>query len=227
MRAHHYPTFAVLLCGSLLASCVAAPKPGPWRLLFDGRDTSAWRGYCQKEFPKGKWVVEDGCLHLLKNSSAGGELVTVETFDNFEFEWEWKLAPKANNGIKYFVTEARPDAPGHEYQMVDDTTETRPKHQTASFYDVLPTQVPTKVNPPGEWNQSRLVVQGRHVEHWLNGVKVLSYEIGSEELKAALAQSKFKQAAGFGDKIKGHILLTNHYGDTWYRNLRLRDLPAN
>ena len=204
----------------------SAAEPGPWRALFDGHDPSAWRGYCQKDFPKSKWVVEDGCLHLLKNSTHGGELVTVEAFDNYEFEWEWKIAPKANNGIKYFVTEARPDAPGHEYQMIDDSLEARPKHQTASFYDVLATQVPTNVKPPGEWNQSRLVIQGKHVEHWLNGVKVLSYELGSAEVKAALASSKFKNAPGFGDKIKGHILLTNHYGETWFRNLRLRELPA-
>lgn len=219
-------TFAALVCGALLAGCTTATKPSPWRVLFDGHDTSAWRGFCQKDFPSSKWVVEDGCLHLLRNTTKGGELVTVATFDNFEFEWEWRIALKANNGIKYFVTEDRPETPGHEYQMVDDTTETGLKHLTSSFYDVLPPQVPTKVNPPGEWNQSRLVVEGQHVEHWLNGVKVLSYEIGSEELKAALAQSKFKQVAGFGDKIKGHILLTNHYGETWYRNLRVRELPA-
>jgi hypothetical protein len=210
----------------LLAASAGAGEPGPWRILFGGHDTSVWRGYCQKEFPQTGWVVENGCLHVLPSKSKGSELVTIETFDNFEFEWEWRLAPKANNGVKYFVTEARPGAPGHEYQMVDDTTETGLKHVTASFYDVLPPQVPTKVNPPGEWNQSRLVVQGQHVEHWLNGAKVLSYEIGSEELKAALAKSKFKNAAGFGDKIKGHILLTNHYSEAWYRNLRLRELPA-
>ena len=219
-------TIAVVGLLSLSLFAASAGEPGPWRALFDGHDPSAWRGYCQKEFPKEKWVVEDGCLHLLRNSSSGGELVTVETFENYEFEWEWKLAPKANNGIKYFVTEARPGAPGHEYQMVDDTTETGAKHLTASFYDVLPPSVPTTVHPPGQWNQSRLGIQGNHVEHWLNGVKVLSYDLGSEEVKAALAKSKFKNAAGFGDKIKGHILLTNHHGETWYRNLRLRELKV-
>ena len=220
------PTIAVV---GLLYLCLLAARagtPGPWRSLFDGHDTSAWREYGQKEFPKEKWVVEDGCLHLLKNPSAGGELVTLETFDNYEFEWEWKLAPKANNGIKYFVTEKRLGAPGHEYQMVDDTAETGAKHITGSFYDVLPLQVPTPVKPPGQWNQSRLLIQGNHVEHWLNGVKLLSYELGSAELKAALAKSKFKNTDGFGTKIKGRIMLTNHHGETWYRSLRLRELPA-
>ena len=151
---------------------------------------------------------------------------TVETFDNYEFEWEWKLAPKANNGIKYLVTETRLDTPGPEYQMVDDATVTNPIHQTASFYDVLPVHVPTKLNPPGEWNKSRLVIQDQHIEHWLNGMKVLSFELGSAEVKAALAKSKFKKTPGFGEKIKGHILLTNHHNETWFRNMRLRELPA-
>ena len=110
--------------------------------------------------------------------------------------------------------------------MIEDTPAMRPKHITASFYDVLPPKLPTGVKPPDAWNQSRLVVRGNHVEHWLNGVNVLSYEIGSEELKAALASSKFKNAVDFGKKIKGHIMLTNHYGETWYRNMRLRELPA-
>jgi len=199
--------------------------PGEWRWLFHGSDTSAWRTYNGKEFPKTGWTVAEGSLHLSPGSKSG-ELVTVETFDNFEFEWEWKLAPKANNGIKYLVTEARPNAPGPEYQMVDDSTMPEPKHQTAAFYDVLPVQVATKVKPPREWNQSRLLIQGNHIEHWLNGVKVLAYDLGSEEVKAALAKSKFKSAAGFGDKIKGHILLTNHQDEAWYRNLRIRELSS-
>lgn len=219
-------TIAIAGLLNLFLLAASAGEPGPWRALFDGEDTSAWRGFCQKEFPKDKWVVEDGCLHLLKNPEQGGELVTVETFDNFEFEWEWKIAAKGNNGIKYFVTESRPETPGHEYQMIDDTVVKRPKQQTAAFYDVLATQVPTTVKPPGQWNRSRLVVQGPHVEHWLNGGKVLSYELGSAEVKAALAGSKFKDVADFGKKIKGHILLTNHHTETWFRNLRLRDLPA-
>jgi len=222
------PSLTIAVVGLLNVFLLAASagEPGPWRALFDGHDASAWRGYVQKEFPKSRWVVQDGCLHLLKSSTVGGELITIETFDNYEFEWEWKIAPTGNNGVKYFVTEARPDAPGHEYQMIDDTPEMGAKHITASFYDVLPPKLPTGVKPAGEWNQSRLVIQGNHVEHWLNGVKVLSYEIGSEELKAALAKSKFKDAPDFGKKINGHIMLTTHHTEAWYRNIRLRELPA-
>ena len=218
------PFIVVGLLLALAGLGLAAESDG-WQVLFDGKDTSAWRTYRGKEFPKAGWVVEDGCLHL-QPGGKGGDLVSVATFDNFEFEWEWKLAPKANNGVKYFVTESRPSAPGHEYQMVDDSTMSNPIYQTATFYDVLPVQVPTKVKPPGEWNHSRIVVEGDHVEHWLNGVKVLNYELGSAEVKAALAKSKFKNQPGFGDKIKGHLMLTNHHDETWYRNLRLRELPS-
>ena len=217
------PVLVAVGFSSVLAA--SAEEPGAWRVLFDGHDTSAWRTYTGTNFPKTGWVVEEGALHLMPGGK-GGELVTRETFDNFEFEWEWKIAPKANNGIKYLVTEARPNTPGPEYQMVDDATMPDPKHQTASFYDVLPPQVPAKSKPPGEWNRSRLVIQGKHIEHWLNGEKVLAFELGSPEVKAALAKSKFKNAPGYGEKIKGHILLTNHHDETWFRNLRVRDLPA-
>jgi len=108
---------------------------------------------------------------------------------------------------------------------VDDSTMGNPKYQTATFYDVLSVQVPTQVKPIGEWNQSRLVIQGNHIEHWLNGEKVLTYELDSTNVKAALGQSKFKNEPGFGDKIKGHLLLTNHKDEAWYRNLRIRELP--
>lgn len=208
-----------------LAGCANGPRPGPWRVLFDGHDTSAWRTFGGKEFPKEGWLVEDGCLHLLPDSR-GGQLVTKDTFDNYEFEWEWRITPRGNNGVKYLVTEARPGTPGPEYQMVDDTTTRDPRFQTASFYEVLAPQVKPPVHPPGEWNRSRLIVNGNQVEHWLNGVKVLAYELGSPEVKAGVARSKFKDVPGFDQKIRGHILLTDHHSETWYRNLRIRELPV-
>jgi len=196
-----------------------------WKPLFDGKTTAGWRGYGRPDFPKRGWVVEDGCLYLTAGGG-GGNIITVDQFTDFELEWEWRISPKGNNGIKYLVTEARPASPGHEYQMIDDATAAGPKHQTASFYDVLPTQTKTHVNPPGTWNLSRLVIRGRQVEHWLNGEKVLAYELGSPEVQAAIAKSKFKDARGFGEKIKGPILLTDHQGATWFRNIRIREFPA-
>jgi hypothetical protein len=211
----------------ILAACstVKETRPVQWRPLLGSDATNNWRTFRATGFPQRGWTLEDGVLHLSPGGK-GGDLISVQTFDNFEFAWEWKVAPKANNGIKYLVTESRPNAPGHEYQMVDDATMRNLKHKTATFYDVLPVQIPAKSNPPGEWNQSRLVIQGNYIEHWLNGVRVLEYELGSDAVKAALAQSKFKNAPGFGDKIKGHLLLTNHKDEAWYRNLRIRELPA-
>lgn len=208
-----------------MVPAASAADKGRWRSLFDGKDVSAWRAYGGTGFPKAGWEVKDGCLHLLRGGK-GGELVTVEQFDNFEFEWEWKLLPRGNNGIKYFVTEARPESPGPEYQMIDDAVIPDAKHQTAAFYDVLPVSGKKKLNPPGAWNKSRLVVRGQRVEHWLNGVKVLTYELDSAEVRAGLAKSKFKNAPGFGDKIKGHLLLTNHDKETWFRHLRIREFSA-
>ena len=214
-----------LLATALLTGCALAQRPGPWRAVFDGHDTSAWRTFGGKDFPKTGWSVADGCLHLAPGGQ-GGDLVTRETFDNYEFEWDWKIKPKGNNGIKYLVSEDRPNTPGPEYQMIDDAIMSDPLHQTASFYEVLPPQVKTPLKPAGEWNRSRLLVRGNHVEHWLNGVKVLAYELGSPEVKAGVAKSKFRSVPNFDQKIRGHILLTNHNDETWYRNLRLRELPA-
>ncbi|HNQ74974.1 MAG TPA: DUF1080 domain-containing protein [Verrucomicrobiota bacterium] len=202
----------------------AEAEPQAWQSLFDGKSTAGWRGYNRKTFPSSGWTVQEGCLKL-SAGGAGGNLITEATYENFVFEWEWKLPAAANNGVKYFVTENRPSAPGHEYQMVDDTTTTDPRRQTAAFYDVLPLQVKSPVKPCGQWNRSRILVQGGHVEHWLNDVKVLAYELGSPELKAALQHSKFKDEPGFGTAIRGHLMLTDHRSEAWFRNLRIRELP--
>ena len=132
-----------------------------------------------------------------------------------------------NSGVKYFVTETRNAALGHEYQMIDDEREPNTnsadgKRVTASFYDVLKPAVIPPTKPPGEINQSRILVKGNHVEHWLNGVKVLEYECGSEAVRAAVAASKFKTTTGFGTKIKGHLLLQDHGSEVWFRNLKVR-----
>jgi len=202
-----------------------AERAAGWQLLFDGQTTRGWRGFQQKAFPAKGWVVEDGWLkHRLLGG--GGDLVTEETFDEFELAFEWKLRPKSNSGVKYFVLEERASPIGHEYQVIDDPAygfdKPGNKHQTASFYDVLPQTVYHPPLAPGATNHSRILVQGKQVEHWLNGGKVLEYELDSEAVKAAVARSKFNEVKGFGSSIKGHLLLQDHPGEVWFRNLKLR-----
>jgi hypothetical protein len=195
-----------------------------WRLLFDGSTTRGWRGFKKDSFPAQGWVVREGVL-IKQAGVRGGDIVTTDTFLDFELAWEWRIGPGGNNGVKYFVTEEADRAAGHEYQMIDDQRVSDPKGTTASFYAVLPPS-PGKPAPRiNEWNQSRIVVQGRRVEHWLNGIKVLEYQTGSPEVLEAVAASKFKDSAGFGFKSQGRILLTDHTDETHFRNLKIR-VPA-
>ena len=203
----------------------AAERGDGWQLLFDGTSLKGWRGY--QDASISGWEVQDGTLHAIAKTK-GVTLITTKTFSDFELSWEWKLPFAGNNGVKYFVTEARPSAPGHEYQMLDDDNhpdgKIGPHRQTAAFYDVLPPAADKPTKPIGEWNASRIIVRGNHVEHWLNGRKVLAYELGSAEVKAGLAKSKFAKEPGFGDKITGPIMLTYHSDDCWFRNLKVREL---
>ena len=202
-----------------------AEKSAGWQLLFDGQTLNGWRPYANK--PAGGWEVKDGTLHAIAKVK-GSELITEKKFHDFEFSWEWKIPVAGNNGVKYFVTEARTGAPGHEYQMLDDKahpdSKAGPIRQTASFYDVLPPAADKPSKAPGEWNASRIVVKGNRVEHWLNGKNVLTYELGSDAVKAGLAKSKFTKFLDFGTKIDGHIMLTYHQDDCWYRNIKIREL---
>ena len=233
------PQFIPVICFalSLLLQSAASPAPAPntlsaaekaagWQLLFDGRSLDGWRGYRRDALPDAGWEVRDGSIRTVAKVK-GTDIITRKTFNDFELSWEWRVVPGGNNGVKYFVTEDRPQSPGHEYQMIDDDGypgKLTPLQLTAAFYDVLPTTGPKATRPPGEWNVSRIVVRGARVEHWLNGTNVLTYELGSEAVKAGIAKSKFKGHAGFGEKIAGHIMLTYHQDECWYRNLKIREL---
>jgi len=207
-----------------------APEPAEgWQPLFDGKSLAGWRSYRKTNPPQQGWIAEDGILKKVAKIR-GGDIVTERKFGDFELRWEWRIAKDGNNGLKYLVTEERAGAPGHEYQMLDDAGhpdgKKGPIRQTASFYDVLPPTRERHLRPPGEWNSSGVLVRGNHVEHWLNGDKVLEYELGSDALKAAIANSKFKETKGFGQRIHGRILLTDHGDECWFRNIRIRELPA-
>lgn len=231
MKACLLALVLTLVAGSLPAAentLTAAEKGAGWQLLFDGKSLAGWRAYRKPAGePIAGWEVRDGTLHCLPMAK-GDQPITERKFRDFEFVWDWKILPKGNNGVKYFVTEQRPKSPGPEYQMLDDVGhpdgKIGPHRQTASFYEVLAPAADKPLRPPGEWNTSRIVVRGPKVEHWLNGKRVLAYELGSEEVKAGIAKSKFKNEAGFGDKIEGHLLLTYHNDDCWYRNLKIREL---
>jgi hypothetical protein len=229
---------AALLVGAV-THAVAAENPNVltakekaegWNLLFNGTSLDGWHGHNLPGPPAAGWAIEEGLLKTVPKVT-GKALVTDRKYIDFELKWEWRLAPGANNGVKYFVSEARAAAPGHEYQMIDDQSfadgKLGPLHLTGAFYDVLPPAKDAPVRKAGEWNQSRIVVKGNHVEHWLNGKQVVAYELGSEAVKAGLAKSKFAKYADFGAKIQGPIMLTYHNDECWYRNIKMRELPAH
>lgn len=223
------PTFSSVLAAEVPNQLAASESAQHWKLLFDGKSTSGWRSFKRQTFPAKGWAVEDGWLAGL--GQHGGDIISTGEFAQFDLQWEWKIAPGGNSGLKYFVLETRNSAIGHEYQMVDDAANPdgktpSGKHITASFYDVLKPGVTPPLKPAGEINHSRVVVKGEHVEHWLNGVKVLEYECGSEPVKAAVAESKFKNMPGFGSPAKGHILLQDHGSRVWFRNIKIRDLSG-
>lgn len=210
-------------------------KKDGWKLLFDGKTSAGWRGAYREAFPAKGWEIRDGMMIVAETgggeAAAGGDIVTVDEYGNFEFMLDFKLTEGANSGIKYFVTEAQKKSPGSaiglEYQLLDDARHPDAKlgingnRTLASLYDLIPARN-KKVNPIGEWNQARILVQGKHVEHWLNGVKVLEYERGGTEFLAHKAESKFKDMKDFGEAEKGHILLQDHGNRVFFRNVKIR-----
>jgi inosose dehydratase len=206
-----------------------AEKRAGWMLLFDGKTLNGWRGYKRPDASSTRWTVADGMLTIApndgKDTRGALDLISTATFDRFELTFEWKVSPGGNSGVKYFILEDMDSAIGHEYQIIDDEKHADaaigPERQTAAFYDVLAASN-RPMKPAGEFNASRIVVNGPGVEHWLNGVKVLEYQLDSPALRAAIEDSKFKGVARFGKLQKGHILLQDHGDQVWYRNIKIR-----
>jgi Domain of Unknown Function (DUF1080) len=211
-------------------------KKAGWILLFDGKDLAGWRGYKKtgtgatgKE-SNGRWTVLNGaiCLPPGSGQDTHGErdIITDATYKSFDLKWQWKISSGGNSGLKYFVTEKNDSAIGHEYQMIDDDrhpdAKIGPHRATAAFYDVLPPDPALKkVKPIGEWNDSRVVVNGNHVEHWLNGYKVLEYTLESPELKAQIAKSKFAPIDDFDKALDAHLLLQDHGNEVCFRSIKI------
>jgi hypothetical protein len=220
-----------------------AEKKAGWKLLFDGKSFTGWRGLGRDHVPEGLWAVEEGMIRKIRTDVVknlpdgrpveGGDLMTDLTFEDFELYFEWKINKAGNSGLKYNVSEemcaengSKYSALGFEYQMLDDSdpmyAKLKPSQFSGSLYDLIPAKN-IVLKPTGEFNSSRILVKGNHVEHWLNGKKTVEFEFGSKELEDAYKISKFNKIKGFPDKRKGHIILQNHNDEAWFRNIKIRE----
>jgi len=219
-------SLAVFMAVSTTALSAADAKAGEWRPLFDGKTTAGWRGYKSPDVPAG-WAIKDGVLVKEGKSS---DLLTKDQYGDFELEFDWKLAPGGNAGVLYRGTEEYDhiywSAP--EYQLLDDAAHADGKNRltsAGSAYALYPPPAGV-VKPAGEWNSSRIVANGAHVEHWLNGKKVVEYELWSPDWKAKVAASKFKDYPNYGMAKRGYIgIQGDHDGALSLRNIRIRELP--
>jgi hypothetical protein len=210
-------------------------KADGWILLWDGKTTNGWRAIYESEFPATGWIIENGeliCLgEELPDSLRGGAIITSDKYGSFELSLEFKIQEGANNGIKYFIDESLKASPGHglglEYQILDDDNypyeEPGLARTCASLYDLVHSQ--NKISKPiGEWNLAGIIVKGNHIEHWLNGSKVLEIEKGSEHYRELVAKSKYKDIEGWGEFPEGHILLQDEGPRTAFRNIKIKPL---
>jgi hypothetical protein len=198
-------------------------------LLFDGKTTNGWTTTKGQPVPEGGWEIKDGSINTLLGGK-GGDIITAGEYSNFDLSVDFKITPGCNSGIKYFFTTYQTGGSlGCEYQIIDDKLGEDTKqanHLCGSLYDVLPPDESIKhVNAPGEWNTLRVVADGKKVQHWMNGVKILEYTRGDQAYTEAVSKSKFNKAVpAFGTVEKGHVLLQYHGGLVSFRNIKIRTL---
>ena len=220
---------AVLFVAFVSADVAAKPK---WQVLFDGKSPTSWRGFRRQTFPEKCWAVENGSLKTVAGCDKSDQIdiITRNKYKNFEFELEWRVAPGANSGIIYLVSEDEDQTwkTGPEMQVLDDEKHPDGKIANTSAGSLFALIAPSNktLRPVGEYNQARLVVRNGHVEHWLNGKKVLEYDLASDNLTSLIAQSKFKNFRQYARMSEGHIALQFHGDDVWYRNVRVREIAS-
>ncbi len=221
----------LLVAGSLLTCCVTKKEStANTSLPFNGKNLDGWRFFKNKE--NNSWeVAADGSLHCkpFDGNEKRANLITVDQYENFELNWEWKISPQGNSGVMFRVTEEfdEPYLSGPEYQLLDDVGypgKIEDWQKTAADYG-MHTAPDAKPKPVGEWNSSKIIATGKHVEYWLNAAKVVEYEIGSEDWKKRKTTSKWNEAIGYGAARKGHICLQDHGGEVWFKNISIAKLP--
>jgi hypothetical protein len=215
-----------------------------WRLLFDGKTFSGWRGLGYDTVPTAHWKIENGTIRKLADGdvprlpdgqpAAGGDLMTIDAFRDFDLTWDWKISRAGNSGVKYNVSEeiSMANAPNHaalgfEYQMLDDSLHEDnkvPSHRAGALYDLIPPSANKILKPVGDWNTSRIIFRGNHGEHWLNGMKVVEFDLGTPQMDSLLALSKYHSIPNFAQKRAGHIVLQNHVDEVFFRNIKIRGL---
>ncbi len=212
-----------------------------WRLLWDGKTSTGWTSAKSATFPATGWEIKEGVWSVLPSggkeggsSTSGGDIITLEKFSNFELSLEFKIHPGTNSGIKYFVdpglNKGEGSAIGLEYQILDDERHPDAKlgkngnRTIGSLYDLIPAAKNKQVNPIGQWNTARIVVRGDHVEHWLNGKKIVEYTRFTPEFRQLVSESKYKIWPHFGEMKEGPILLQDHGDAVSFRNIKIRTL---
>ncbi len=216
-----------------LPALTDSQKAEGWKLLFDGKTLNGWQIF--KARKNNTWEVKDGLLHCkaLNETTKGdgderSDLMTTDEFENFEFTCDWKISPKGNSGIIYRATEEfeQPYYSGPEYQLIDDNSylpKPTDKQLTGASYDMYAT-APKTLKPVGEWNSTKIVVNGKHVEHWLNDQKIVEYELGSSNWQKRKEACKWNEAKGYGLASKGHIDLQDHGHEVWFKNVMIKTI---